>query len=92
MEDSMRAKRERRRKVTGVALLLLVAVGYWPAGRIVEQLLSPFWFTIWIVFALPAIVILIFGYNSYRNIQEDIRMTESKSTTETESKSTTGDA
>ena len=60
-----------RRRVTAAVIVLMFFVAYWPLGPYLEQMLSPAAFMIWVVLIIPAIVVLVFMYNAYKNIQLD---------------------
>lgn len=73
--EEAHANRSLRRKVTGILLAVLFFVVYWPGGTIFEamrfEVLDWPFFILWAVIIAPAIVMLIFGYNAYRNVQID---------------------
>lgn len=78
--EEARASRAYRRKVTGIVLVILFFVVYWPGGEVLRHVRTevfewPF-FILWAVIIAPGIVLAIFGYNAYRNNQIDKELEE----------------
>lgn len=78
--EEARASRAYRRKVTGILLVILFFVVYWPGGELLRNVRTevfewPF-FILWAVVLAPGIVLAIFGYNAYRNNQIDKELEE----------------
>lgn len=76
------AKRKRRRKVSGIVLVLLFFLVYWPGGVVLEgvELTIAGWpfFTLWTVVIAPWLILGVFMYNAYRNVQLDRRVSASE--------------
>ena len=68
--------RNSTRKITGVLLVVMFFVAYWPIGPIIETGLSPFGFTLWVVIGIPAVLVAIYVFNAYQNIRADESMEE----------------
>lgn len=74
MSSNRSVDRGLRRRLTVIAILLMIPIAFWPGGEILEGVLSPEAYMIWVVVGLPAILVCIFAINAYLNVQEDSRL------------------
>ena len=76
MSENTDVKRKQRKRITIAVLALLIPIAYWPGGEILEQMLTPKVYFLWVVIGIPTVLVLVFGINAYMNIQEDRRLEE----------------
>jgi uncharacterized membrane protein len=74
------ANRQRRRQTSSIVLAILFFAVYWPGGAFLQQIQASVFgwplFVLWAVIIAPALILLVFGYNAYKNIMEDRQMME----------------